>query len=186
MDLTVLLTAIIFGTLTGNVLLSSGIGLDLVSNNLNSIKNALIFSLYVVCITIISGIVVWLANFWLVSVENAGFIVLVGFMIVSIVVQLAEFIMMKISPIVYTHVKEILVVLIPTISIVLFSLIGNGVGFGEFILNLLFSCVGMVGVMLTINGVRQNKITSATYDVFRGNLMTIVVLFVVSLVWMAI
>ena len=44
----------------------------------------------------------------------------------------------------------------------------------------------MVGVMLTINGVRQNKITSATYDVFRGNLMTIVVLFVVSLVWMAI
>ena len=186
MELTTFLTAIVFGTLTGNVLLSSGIGLDLASNNLNSIKNALVFSLFVVGITILSGISMWLANLWLASGENSGFIVLVGFIIVAVMVQVAEFIMMKVAPIVHTHVKDMLVVLIPTISIILFSLIGGGIGFGEFIFNLLFSCVGMVAVMVTINGVRQNKLTSATYDVFRGNLMTLVVLFVLSLAWMAI
>ena len=184
MGITTFLTALIFGTLTGNVLLSSGIGLDLASNNLNSIKNALVFSLFVVSITLVSGISTYLAYIWLASGENTGFIVLVSIMIVAIVVQVAELVMMRVVPIVHTHVKDILVVLIPTISIILLSLIG--VGFGEFILNLLFTCFGMVLIMVTISGVRQNKLTFATYDVFRGNLMTLVVLFVLALVWTAI
>ena len=185
MGLTTFLTAIIFGTLTGNVLLSSGIGLDLVSNNLNSIKNALIFSLYVVGITILSGVFIYLANLWLVSGEHVGFIVLVGLLIVSVIVQIADYLMMKLTPIVHTYVKNIIVILIPTIAIIILSLLGANVNFFEFLLNLLFTCVGMVFVMVTICGIRQNKLTYATYDIFKGNLMTLVVLFVMALVWTA-
>lgn len=181
MNLTTFLATIIFGTLTGNVMLSSGIGLDLASNNLNSIRNSLVFGLYVVAITFVSGLLMWLVNLWV----SSGFVILVGFMIVAILVQIAELIMIKLSPIVYTHVKEMLVVLIPTISIILFSLIGYA-SFWLFLFNLIFVCVGMIGVLVTISGVRQNKLTHTTYDVFRGNLMTLVVLFVMALVWTAI
>lgn len=185
MTMTTFLTTIIFGVLTGNVLLASGIGVDLVSNNLNSIKNSLIFSLYVVAITFISGIFMWLANLWLVSAEHAGFIVLVGVLIVAIIVQIADYIMMKVTPIVHTHVKDIIVILIPTITVIIFSMLGQNVKFLEFLFNLIFSCVGMTLVMVTISGVRQNKLTYASYDVFKGNLMTLVVLFVMTLVWTA-
>jgi len=186
MNLTTFLTVVIVGTLTGNVMIGSGIGLDLASNNLNSIKNALIFSLFVTAVSLISGVCVFLANLWLVASGNAGFLVLVGMLIVAIFVQIAEYVMKKLTPIVHTHIKSILVVLIPTITIILFSLLGEGVGFGEFLLSLVFTCVGMIAVMVTICGVRQNKLTYATYDVFKGNLMTLVVLFVLALVWTAV
>lgn len=185
MEMSTFLMAIIFGTLTGNVLLASGIGMDLVSNNLNSIKNSLIFSLFVVGITFVSGLFVWIANLLLVNGGHTGFIVLIAFLIVSVVVQIADYIMSKVTPIVHTHVKDIIVILIPTITIILFSMLGANVKFIEFVLNLLFSCIGMVVVMVTISGVRQNKLTYATYDVFKGNLMTLVVLFVMALVWTA-
>lgn len=185
MNLTTFLSAIIFGTLTGNVLLASGIGVDLVSNNLNSIKNALVFSLFVVGTTFFSGVFMWLANLWLMSGEHVGFIVMIGIVIVAVMVQIADFIMMKTTPIVHTYVKDIMVILIPSISIIIFSLLGPNVKFFEFIFNLLFCCVGMALVMVTISGVRQNKLTYATYDVFKGNLMTLVVLFVMALVWTA-
>ena len=186
MNITALLSALVFGTLAGNVILVSGIGLDLTSNNLNSIKNSLIFSLFVFGSLLVSGVFMYLARLALLSLDLGGFFVVVSLMIVAIIVQISEYLMMKLAPIVYTHVKDILVVLIPTLAIILLSLFSNGIKFGELILNIIFTSIGMIAVMTTISGVRQNKLTYATYDVFRGNLMTLVVLFVLALVWTAV
>jgi len=186
MTLSSLLSIILVGIITGNVISSSMVGVDLAGHNLNSMKNSLILSLFVFVISLFSGIAVFVVNTILEQTGNVGFLVFVVFLVVSICVQVAEYMLEKLFPIVHTKLKGFFVVLIPAISVILFSILGGGVTFLELMLHIVFVNLGITVVLTIIAGVRQNKLTYSSYDVFKGNLMTLAILFVLALIWTAI
>lgn len=183
--MTSILSVILVGIITGNVVSGSMIGVDLAGNNLNSIKNALILSLLIFGVSLISGITMFVASLALSGSGNGGFIVFVTMLIVAVMVQLAEYVLEKFFPVVGVKLERFLVVLIPTVSVILLSLFGEGMGFGAFMSHIVFTNLGIALTLAVIAGVRQDKLTYSSYDIFKGNLMTLSVLFVLAIVWTA-
>lgn len=183
MTLTSLLSIILVGIISGNVISSSMVGVDLAGNNLNSIKNGLVLSLITFGVTLISGIGDFVTNLVLVSTGNSGFLIFAAFLLVAVLVQVAEFILEKFFPIVHTNLDGFMVTLIPAVAVILFSIFTTNITFLELLLNILFVNVGITLVLTIIAGVRQNKLTYSSYDVFKGNLMTLAILFVLAILW---
>lgn len=183
--MTSLLSIILIGIITGNVVSGSMIGVDLAGNNLNSIKNALILSLLIFGISLISGVTMFVASLALANSGNGGFIVFVTMLIVAVLVQLAEYVLEKFFPVAGVKLERFLVVLIPTLSVVLLSVFGEGMVFGELMSHIVFTNLGIALTLAVLAGVRQDKLTYSSYDIFKGNLMTLSVLFVLVIVWTA-
>lgn len=183
MTLTSLLSIMLVGVITGNVISSSMVGVDLAGNNLNSIKNSLVLSLIIFGVSLLSGLGLFVTNLILVSTGNAGFFVLVAFLFVAILVQIAEYVLEKFFPVVHTNVEGFIVTLIPAIAVILFSMFTSNITFLELLLNILFTNLGITIVLTIIAGVRQNKLTYSSYEVFKGNLMTLAILFVLAVLW---
>lgn len=183
MTLSNFLSIILMGIITGNVIGSTGVGVDLAGNNLNSIKSSAILSLAVFCVTLVSGLLAFALNAILISVGYAQYFIAGAFLIVASIVQVAEYVLEKVCPIEKKMLGAFIVTLIPTTAIILFSIFSVEVTFLGVILNILFECVGVLLVLVIIGGVRQNKLNYSSYNVVKGNLMTLVVLFVLSLIW---
>ena len=185
MTLTSLLTMIVVGIINGNVISSSMVGVDLAGNNLNSIRNSLVLSLFIFGISLTTGIIIFVSNLVLASIVGEGFIIFVSLLVVSVVVQIADYLLEKLFPIVHAKLDGFIVTLIPAITTILFSLFATGLTFFDLVLQIIFTNIGIALVLTMIAGVRQNKLTYSSYDVFKGNLMTLSILFVLAIVWAA-
>lgn len=183
--MTSLLSIILVGIITGNVVSGSMLGVDLAGNNLNSIKNALILSLLIFGISLISGVTMFVVNLALAGSGNGGFIVFVTLLVVAVMVQLAEYILEKFFPVAGVKLSRFLVVLIPTLSVVLLGILNAGIGFAELMSHIVFTNLGIALTLAVIAGVRQDKLAYSSYDIFKGNLMTLSILFVLAIVWTA-
>lgn len=183
MTFEVLFATLLLGLITGNVVLASGVGVDIAGNNLNSIKNALILSLVIFLITIISGIIIFVTNLIIGSVGMSSALLFVTILVVAIMVQIAEYVLEKVWPVLHALLGEFFVTLIPTISVILLGVFGAGVSFGMMLLDIISISLGVTLILAVISGVRSNKLTHSSYEVFRGNLMTVAILFVLALVW---
>ena len=186
MTLASLLSIILVGIISGNVISSSMVGVDLAGNNLNSIKNGLVLSLIVFGVSLVAGIGVFVINLALVASGNSGFLVVAAFLFVAVLVQIAEYILEKFFPIVHTNLGGFIVTLIPAVAVILFSIFTSEIKFLELLLNIVFVNLGITLVLTIIAGVRQNKLTYSSYDVFKGNLMTLAILFVLAILWTAV
>ena len=180
------LSIMLMGLISGNVITASGVGIDLAGNNLNTIKHSLILSLFIFGVTLCSGIVLFVTNLILTSLELQNFFVVLAVLVVAVFVQIAEFMLEKLFPIVHTRLGSFVVSLIPTVAIILLSIFTKGVSFGVILLDILFICLGITAVLACIAGVRNNKLTYSSYDVFKGNLMTLAILFVMAIIWTAV
>ena len=176
-----LLSIMLVGIITGNVFCASGMAVDVAGNQLNTIKGSLIYSLFIFGTLLLSGVVIFVTNLIL----GGKYFVFVVVLVVAIMVQIAEFLMEKFFPIIHTKLGRFIVALIPTLTIILFSLFTQGLTFGVLLLNIIFICVGITLVLALISGIRNNKLTYSSDEVFKGNLMTLVILFVLALVWTA-
>lgn len=186
MTLANFLSIMLIGILTGNVIASSGIGVDLVGNNLNSIRNSTILSLFVFGASLVSGLLCFALLSILNVVGYSNFFIVGAFLIVAIIVQVAEYILEKFFPIAKATLGSFVVTLIPTIAIILFSIFSVKLTFLSLLCNIIFVNLGIFLILTLVAGVRQNKLNYSSYDVFKGNLMTLAVLFVIALVWTAV
>ena len=186
MSLSSVLSLLLVGVISGNVITSSMVAVYLAGNNLNTTKNSLILSLFVFGVTLFSGIAVYLANVFLIAIGYTEFIIFIAFFVVAVFVQVADNLLEKLFPIVHTKLNSFIVALIPAITLILFSVCANSVTFVELLLNILFTNLGVAIVLALISGVRENKLTYSSYGVFKGNLMTLAILFVLAIVWTAV
>lgn len=186
MTIETLLSVMLIGLISGNVIASTGVGIDIAGNNLNSIKNSLIFSLIIFGVTLLSGVVIYVTNLIFESYNLQGMMIIVSLMVVAIFTQIAEFILEKIFPVVFTKLNGFVVTIIPSVLIILLSIMASGVGFGLFLLDIIFVCLGITAVLAVISGIRNHKLTYSSFEVFKGNLMTLVLLFVMALIWTAV
>lgn len=176
----------LIGLISGNVITSTGLGIDIAGNNLNSIKSSLVLSLMIFGITLLSGVVLYVSNLVLIAYSVEGFLVIVAFVTVALFAQIAEYVLERLFPVVHTKLNGFVVTIIPSVLIILLSLFGTGIGFGWLLLDIIFICLGITAVLSVISGIRNNKLTYNSYDVFKGNLMTLVLLFVMALIWTAV
>lgn len=182
MTITSVLSIMLLGVISGNVIVASGVGIDLASSRLNSIKNSLILSLVIFFVTLLSAVIIYICGLIIGSAEQFKYMVIIGFIAVSTMVQIAEFVLKKIFPIVYVKLGTFFVTLIPTISVILFAIFANGYSFLELMTHIVFSCVGIMAVLMLIAGIRNNKLTYSTQSIFKGCVMTMAILFVLSLI----
>ena len=183
MTIEVLISIMLTGLISGNVVVASGLGVDLAGSNINTIKNSLILSLVVFLVALGAGIVTFVVNLILVNSGLEALITFVVFLVVATMVQIAEFVLEKAFPVMHTKLSGFIVTLIPAVSIILLGLFACKITFLEMILDILFICFGISVVMAVIGGVRNNKLTYSSYDILKGNLMTIAILFVLALLW---
>lgn len=177
-----ILSILLFGLFTGNIVASSGLGVDMASGKVNSIKNSLIYGCIVFGVMVLSGVIVYAVNSILVGFNLSKFMVFVTMVIASIFVQIADYLMEKLVPVLKANLDGFIVVLIPAITVILFSLLGSNLSFGKFLINLISMGLGFILVELTIASVRKNKLSVNSFNVFKGNLITLTIMFVITIV----
>jgi len=180
-----MLSILIAGLFSSNIVASSGVGVDFATNNLSSIKNATIYSLVIFCTAIFSAVGVYLANLALAASNNARFLIVVALLIVSVSVQIAEFMLKKLMPLFFTQTKYFVPSLVSTLFIMVISAFGASQGFLELLFIIICQSLGVLLVLTIIAGIRQTNSVQNKPSLLKGNLISLVILLFVMLAWTA-
>lgn len=185
MDGALMLSILIAGLFSSNIIASSGVGVDFATNNLSSIKNAITYSIVIFFTAIFSAASIYIANLALTAAGQASFLIVVALLIVSVSVQMAEFILKKLMPLFFTQTKYFVPSLVSTLFIMVVSAFSASQGFLELLFVIICQSLGVLLVLSIIAGIRQTNSVQNKPNLLKGNLISLVILLFVMLAWTA-
>ena len=181
----VMLSILIAGLFSSNIIASSGVGVDFATNNLSTIKNSVIYSIVIFFTAIFATICIYVANLALVASGLSNFLIVVALLIVSVSVQISEFMLKKLLPLFFTQTKYFVPSLVSTLFIMVVSAFGASQGFFELLFVIFCQSLGVLLVLAIIAGIRQTNSIQNKPTLLKGNLMSLVILLFVMLAWTA-
>lgn len=185
MSLSVLVSMFAAGLFSSNVIASSGVGVDLATNSLNNLKNALYYSLVIFAVSILSAVSIYLAELAFVALEIEKFLIVASLLIVSMYVQMAEHLVKKLTPLFYTQTKYLVPSLVSTLFIVVICAFASTTTFLELITLIFFESVGVLLVLTIMAGVRNSGLVDRKHSLLKGNLVSLVILLLIMMAWTA-
>lgn len=184
MDATII-SMLVAGLFSANVVTMGGTGLELATNNLNTIKNALYYTFIVFVVGLLSLITLHVVNLILISYELQSYLIVVALLTISMYVQMAEYVCKKALPLFFTQTRYFVPSLVGTLFMLILSTYSSSTSLINMILDVLFISAGIMITLVLIAGIRQNYQNKNVAAVFKGNLLSLIILLLLMLAWTA-
>lgn len=169
--------------ISNNCLVASGTGVDVTTSGFSSMRNATIYSCMVMCVGLLSGLTVYICSGLLDYFGLINFSFIIAIVSVAIFVQIAEFIAKRCFPLFISQAKYFVPILASTCMLFMFALTGLNGSLLKMVLTIIASSVGMWFVLCLIAGIRKNCRYASMPETTKGNLMSLIIVFVLFLVW---
>ncbi len=173
------------GILSNNMLVANCTGVDVTTNGTNSFKTASIYSLVVFCVAMCSAITAYISNEILGYYGIGKMLFIVTMIIVAMYVQIAEFVLSKVYPLFLKQVKHFVPILAGTMMLFVLGAIGIEYSFFKMIALTIFYGLGIWGVLLLIAGIRKNSNHKEVKESYKGTVMSLIIVFVLAIIWTA-
>lgn len=185
MSYTSFIGVLVAGLLANNCLVGNCTGVDITMNGTRSYKNASIYSLVVFCVLFASSLLISLCKLILTHYGMGGTLFIVSMVVVAVMVQIAEFICLKVCPTFVKQFKYFIPILACTEMMFLIGMLSASMKFGYQLLYVIFSGIGTWIVLLTIAGIKKNYSHKDTADRFKGLTMSLMIVMVLALIFTA-
>jgi Na+-translocating ferredoxin:NAD+ oxidoreductase RnfA subunit len=119
------------------------------------------------------------------ALKIQNFLIVAGLLIVSMYVQMGEFLVKKLSPLFYTQTKYLVPSLVSTLFIVIVCAFASTTSFLELVTLVLFECVGILLVLVIIAGIRNSGSIDNKPALLKGNLVSLIILLFIMMAWTA-
>lgn len=181
----VFLSALLAGMFSSNVVASSGVGIELGTNNLNGIKNSFVYSLIVLVTSIVSSALLFLVSYLLEIMEVETYFFVAALLMVAVIVQLAEYTTKKCLPLFFTQTKYFVPSIVSSLFVILICAFTEAKSFGSLLLIVVAEGLGTMLVLATVAGIRRSITTTKNRPILNGNLLSLVVLLFIMLTFTA-
>lgn len=185
MESAVFLSSLIAGLFSCNIVASSGVGIELGTNNLSSVKNAFTYSLIILISALFSAITLFILNLVLTELQVAEYFAVAALLTISIFVQIAEYITKKLMPLFFTQTKYFVPALVASLFIMLICAFGQADKLIHLLVLIIAEGLGIMLVLCLIAGIRSNQNYLITKPVLKGNLLSLLILFFIMLAFTA-
>lgn len=185
MDYTSFLGVLVAGLLANNCLVGNCTGIDVTMNETRSYKNASIYSLILFCVQLASSLILALCKIILTHFGLGGLLFLVAMVVVACMVQLAEFVCIKVCPAFVKQFKYFIPILACTEMMYMVGILSVSMKFGYQLLYVIFNGIGTWLVLLTIAGIKKNYTHKDTADRYSGLTLSFLVVMVLAIIFTA-
>lgn len=179
------LSALIAGLFSSNIVVSSGIGFELGTNNLTGAKNASVYSLIVGVCSVFSSIVLFVLNLILKSFEVESYFIVAALLVVAVFVQIAEYLAKKFMPLFFTQTKYFVPSLVSSLFIVLVCAFSQASNFLHLLLITMAESLGVFMVLVLVASIRKNNSSIQKKPILNGNVLSLVILLFVMMAFTA-
>lgn len=169
--------------ISNNCLVASGTGIDVTTSGFSSMRNATIYSVIVMCVGLLSCFTMYICSGLLDYFGLINFSFVVVMVAVAIFVQIAEFVAKRCFPLFYKQTKYFVPILATTCMLFTFALSGLTTPLWQMLLIILFNSIGVWFVLCIIAGIRKNCRYATMPETTKGNLMSLIIVFVMFLIW---
>lgn len=185
MSSSVLLSALVAGLFSSNIVASNGVGIELGTNNLSSVKNALTYSLIIFASALFASITLYIANLALISLDVVEYFAFVAMLAISVFVQIAEYLTKKLLPLFFTQTKYFVPALVSILFIMVIGAFSQAINFLHLLVIIISEGLGIMLVLCLVAGIRASHRTLTTKPVLKGNLLSLIILFFTMLAFTA-
>lgn len=168
-----------------NIVFTQFLGLECYRNDLKNIKNVLCFGSIFIIISLITAIIFWcLDNFLLIPLNIQSLQIFSLFLLVFAVWVLVKYFVNKFLPFLSKRVNWLSIVMNSAIWGVGLLIMQNGFGFSDSVLYSLFSSLGFIIILILFAGIQERLDNSAIPKAFKGLPSLLICLSIISLAFM--
>ncbi len=173
------------GLLSNNFLVGNCTGVDITTNGTNSFKTASVYSLVVFAVAFMSSITAYICNLILGYYGLTNMLFIISMVIVAMYVQMAEYVLKKVYPAFLKQTKYFVPILAGTMMLFVLGSLGQTYSLFKMLLLVIFDCLGVWAVLLLIAGIRKNSSHAELKDNYKGTVMSLIIVLVLTIIWTA-